>query len=294
MSIQTLCGLFGKSRQAWYDAQKQLEKEEFHNLMLLSEVQRLRLDLPSVGVDVLHYQLTEFRLCHGIKVGRDKLANLLRDNGLLVKRKTRSVKTTWSHHRYFKYPNLTIGKTILMPNLLWVSDITYIPIIRGFVYLSLITDAYSRKIVGWALEDSLGAIGPVAALKMAIKENKSHLRTNLIHHSDRGVQYCCREYIDLLKLHNISISMTEQGDPYENALAERMNRTIKEDMLLNCCFLDIQAAEEKIQWAIENYNALRPHGSCDYLTPEQAHQMKGPLPKRWRTSKREKKQKVQF
>lgn len=294
MSIQTLCGLFGKSRQAWYDAQKQVEKEEFHNLMLLSEVRRLRLDLPSVGVDVLHYQLTEFRLCHGIKVGRDKLANLLRDNDLLIKRKTRLVKTTWSHHRYFKYPNLTIGKTILMPNLLWVSDITYIPIVRGFVYLSLITDAYSRKIVGWALEDSLGAIGPVAALKMAIKENKSHLCTNLIHHSDRGVQYCCREYIDLLNLHNISISMTEQGDPYENALAERMNRTIKEDMLLNRCFFDIQAAEEKIRWAIENYNTLRPHGSCDYLTPEQAHQMKGPLTKRWRASKREKKQKVQF
>ncbi len=176
-----LCGLFGKSRQAWYDAQKQTQKEEFHNLMLLSEIRRLRLDLPCIGVDVLHYQLTEFRFCHGIKVGRDKLANLLRDNVLLIKRKTRSVKTTWSHHRYFKYPNLTVGKKILMPNLLWVSDITYILIGRGFVYLSLITDAYSRKIVGWALEDSLGAIGPVTALKMAIKENKSRLCADLIH-----------------------------------------------------------------------------------------------------------------
>ncbi len=195
--------------------------------MLLSEVRKLRLDLPCVGVDVLHYQLTEFRQSHGIKTGRDKLANLLRENNLLIKKKARLVKTTWSHHCYFKYPNLTIGKKILMPNLLWVSDITYILIARGFVYLSLITDAYSRKIVGWALEDSLGAIGPVTALRMAIKENKSLICADLIHHSDRGVQYCCREYIDLLNRHNISISMTEQGDPYENALAERMNRTIK-------------------------------------------------------------------
>lgn len=124
VSIQILCGLFGKSRQAWYDAQKQLEKEEFHNLMLLSEVRRLRLDLPCVGVDVLHYQLTEFRQSHGIKAGRDKLANLLRESNLLIKKKTRLVKTTWSHHRYFKYPNLTVGKKVLMPNLLWVSDIT--------------------------------------------------------------------------------------------------------------------------------------------------------------------------
>lgn len=141
--------------------------------MLLSEVRRLRIDLPSVGVDVLHYQLREFRHQHGIKIGRDKLANLLRDSGLLIKRKYHRLNTTWSRHRFLKYPNLTVGKKVLAPNRLWVSDITYLLIARGFVYLSLITDAYSRKIVGWAVDESLGACGPLSALKMALSTNKS-------------------------------------------------------------------------------------------------------------------------
>lgn len=292
--MQTLCELFGKSRQAWYEMQKQKEKEDFQDLMLLSEVQRLRIELPSVGVDVLHHQLAEFRHCHGIKVGRDKLANLLRDNNLLIRKKKRQVKTTYSNHRFYKYPNLTVGKIVIAPNCLWVSDITYVPLLRGFAYLSLITDAYSRKIVGWAVENSLQATGPLKALKMALRMNVTQQETSLMHHSDRGVQYCCTDYIKLLKKYKITISMTQQGDPYENALAERMNRTIKEEMLLNRCFFDIQAAEEKIRWAIENYNTLRPHGSCDYLTPEQAHQMKGPIAKRWKSSKREKNKKYNF
>jgi putative transposase len=291
--MQVLCGLFGKSRQAWYETQKRDEKEDFQSLMLLSEVRRLRLDLPSIGVDVLHHQLTEFRYCHGIKIGRDKLANLLRDNNLLIKKKKRWVKTTWSHHHFYKYPNLTVGKKVTSPNCLWVSDITYVPLLRGFAYLSLITDAYSRKIVGWAVESSLQATGPLKALKMALKTNIDRLNAELMHHSDRGVQYCCTDYVKLLKKSKIAISMTRQGDPYENALAERMNRTIKDDMLLNRTFVDVQAAEDKIRWAIENYNTLRPHGSCDYLTPEQAHQMQGKLAQRWRSSKRWEKQKVQ-
>jgi transposase InsO family protein len=282
VGIQTLCGLFGKSRQAWYEAQKRDEKEDFQALTLLSEVRRLRIDLPSVGVDVLHYQLTEFRQQHGIKVGRDKLANLLRDSHLLIKRKKRRVSTTWSHHRFFKYPNLTVGQRVSVPNRLWVSDITYLLIARGFVYLSLITDAYSRKIVGWAVEESLGACGPLNALRMALKGNKGRLSSELIHHSDRGVQYCCNEYIALLKGHKIAVSMTEQGDPYENALAERMNRTIKEEMLLNRGFADYTSAKAAVERAIGNYNTLRPHGSCNYYTPEQAHQMEGELGRKWR------------
>lgn len=120
VSMQTLCGLFGKSRQAWYEAQKKDENDDCHAMMLLSEVRRLRLDLPSIGVDVLHHQLTEFRRQHGIKVGRDRLANLLRDSGLLIKRRSRYAKTTWSGHRFYKYPNLTIGKTVLALNRLCV------------------------------------------------------------------------------------------------------------------------------------------------------------------------------
>ena len=293
MSVQTLCGLFGKSRQAWYEAQKRSEHEDLQGAMLLSEVRRLRIDLPSVGVDVLHHQLTQFRQQHGIKVGRDKLANLLRKSGLLIRRKARRAKTTWSHHRFFKYPNLTVGKKVVAPNRLWVSDLTYLLIARGFVYLSLITDAYSRKIVGWAVDELLGASGPLTALKMALKANKGRLHSELIHHSDRGVQYCCKDYIALLKGSKIAISMTEQGDPYENALAERTNRTIKEEMLQNRGFADYSAAKIAVERAIVNYNSLRPHGSCDYHTPEQAHRMEGELAKKWRASKRRKIEKVQ-
>lgn len=134
--MQTLCGLFGKSRQAWYDEQKREDNASLQAGLLLAEVRRLRLDLPSVGVDVLHYQLTDFRQQHGIKIGRDKLANLLRESGLLIRKRSRKVKTTWSHHHYFKYSNLMIGKKVLAPNRLWVSDITYILVGRGFGYLN--------------------------------------------------------------------------------------------------------------------------------------------------------------
>jgi transposase InsO family protein len=290
--MQTLCALFGKSRQAWYDEQKRQDKEALQTALVLAEVKRLRMNLPSIGVDVLHYQLTDFRQQHGIKIGRDKLANLLRNNGLLVIKRSRRVKTTWSHHHYFKYPNLTISKHIRAPNCLWVSDITYILIGRGFGYLSLVTDAYSRKIVGWYLAESLQASGSVAALKMALKTNKGRLNPELIHHSDRGVQYCCRDYIDLLDQAKIAISMTQSGDPYENALAERVNRTIKEDMLLNRGFATFEVAQAAVSRAIESYNKLRPHSSCNYLTPEQAHQLEGPLKKRWGKSQAEDKEKV--
>lgn len=147
--------------------------------------------------------------------------------------------------------------------------------------------------MGWALDESLQAKGPVAALNMALQANKGRMKENLIHHSDRGVQYCCTDYITLLKQAKIAISMTQNGDPYENALAERVNRTIKEDMLQNRGFVTFEAAKEAVQRAIENYNALRPHGSCNYHTPEQAHQMEGELAQRWHKSKRRDTEKIQ-
>lgn len=242
-------------------------------------MRRLRVDLPSVGAEILHHQLTEFRDQHSIKMERDKFIKLLRNNGLLIRRKTRRVKTTWSDHPFRKYPNLTKGIKIAAPNRLWVSDITYVPLHYGFAYLSLVTDAYSRKIVGWALHPSLQMDGPLAALTMALKANK--VGQQLIHHSDRGVQYCCREYTGQLRRHKISISMTEQGDPYENALAEHVNRTIKQEMLLNRSFVNYESAHASVQVAIENYNRLWPHRSCNYHTPERAHHMQGELVKKW-------------
>lgn len=296
VNMRTLCELFGKSRQAWYEMQKRDDILDFHNTMILSEVLRLRLDLPSVGVEVLHHQLKDFCHHHGIKIGRDKLRKLLRDNNLLVKRKASRVKTTWSHHHLYKYTNLIKKKEFHAPNTLWVSDITYLPLVRGFAYLSMITDAYSRKIVGWSLHESLQVEGPLSALKMALAASKRPLNKDLIHHSDRGVQYCSRKYTDLLRVNNIAISMTEQGDPYENALAERMNRTIKEEMLLNKHFFSFSSAEKEVRQAIENYNNLRPHGSCNYYTPQQVHtmQIEGPFKQKWRVSKSRKNQNVQI
>jgi transposase InsO family protein len=141
------------------------------------------------------------------------------------------------------------------------------------------------RLCGWALHPTLEMEGPLAALKMALKRNK--VSQQLIHHSDRGVQYCCHAYTGLLRKNKIAISMTEQGDPYENALAERVNRTIKEDMLLNRGFISYAAADEAVQRAIENYNQLRPHRSCGYYTPEEAHRMQGEMVKKWRVTKRQ-------
>lgn len=147
--------------------------------------------------------------------------------------------------------------------------------------------------MGWALDESLQATGPIAALKMALKSFKGGTPSGLIHHSDRGVQYCCRDYVSLLEEHKVAISMTQNGDPYENALAERINRTIKEDMLENRGFVDYTRAMEAVSRAITNYNVLRPHGSCDYYTPAQAHQLKGELRRRWRQRKPGNEEKVQ-
>ena len=166
-------------------------------------------------------------------------------------------------------------QAITRPNQVWVSDITYIRTGRDFSYLSLITDAYSHKIVGWALDATLQTKGPLAALQMAIKSLPKG-KERLIHHSDRGIQYCSKEYIQLLQAKDIHISMTSQGDPGENALAERINRTIKEEF--NCqAFLSFDLAKSAIIKSILAYNQLRPHASCDYLTRAQAHLREGQL-----------------
>jgi len=164
------------------------------------------------------------------------------------------------------------------PNQLWVSDITYIHLSEGFAYLSLITDAYSRKIVGFCLCRDLSTRGPLHALKMAIESNPH--REELIHHSDRGVQYCCDQYVDLLDRHAIKISMTENGDPLENALAERVNGILKHE-LLEEKFVDFETAQREVAIACSTYNHLRPHGSIDNLKPAQAHQLSGTIKKRW-------------
>jgi putative transposase len=292
--MQKLCDLFGKSRQAWYERQKQRDQSAFEYEMLLDKVRTIRKDLPRIGAEKLHLMTSDWCRQHGIKIGRDKFTWLLKEQNLLVKRRTRRISTTISHHHFFKYPNLIMGMRIARPNALWVSDITYVPVLNRFSYLSLVTDAYSRKIVGWSLRPSLAVEGPVSALKMALAQRLTKREEKTIHHSDRGIQYCSKQYTALLIDYQVDISMTSQGEASENQIAERINRTIKEEILENRSFLSHQHALEEIQRAITSYNSLRPHASCDYLTPEQAHLREGHLRKKWRLTKRRSHRKVQL
>jgi putative transposase len=180
-----------------------------------------------------------------------------------------------------KYTNLVKEVIVTAIEELWVADITYIELENQFCYLSLITDAYSRKIVGYHLSDNLGAQGCVKALQMALL-HRSKFTPGLIHHSDRGIQYCSTAYTEVLHKSEILISMTENGDPYENAMAERVNGILKHEMGLNEVFVTFRHAEQNVDNAIYSYNNLRSHASCDYLTPDQAHEREGLLPKRWK------------
>ena len=233
-----------------------------------------------LGTRKLLHEMREFLVDHGFTIGRDAMFDLLRQYRLLVtKRKRSGPSTTFSRHRFRKYPNIIRGVTPSAPNQLWVSDITYISVQSNYAYLSLITDAYSRKIVGYCLRKDLSAAGPLAALKMALANNPQ--RENLIHHSDRGIQYCSQDYTRLLLKNRIGISMTESGDPLENPIAERINGILKQELLPEQ-FTDFKQAADQVAKACQTYNNLRPHTSIDLLKPAQAHQLRGYTKKRWR------------
>ena len=280
-----LCGLFGKTRQGWYDAIKRADEEQVWDVILYEEIRRIRKGQPNSGLRKLYHQLLPFCEQWGIKMGRDKLADFMRENGLFIRKKVHKVRTTHSFHRYHKYPNKVKGLAVVRPNQVWVTDITYVRLKNEFAYLTLMTDAYSRKIVGWCLYKSLSTQGCLIALKQALSTLTKDKDKDLIHHSDRGIQYCSDAYTNLLnnfKGAKIEISMTENGDPYENALAERMNRTIKEEMLNNRIFDSFEQAKDAINRAIKEYNEVRPHQSINFLTPQKAHNMTGEIPKRWK------------
>lgn len=245
--------------------------------------------MPRIGTRKLYHMLADTLREHNINIGRDKLFDLLEEYAMLVRRRKRKkVCTTDSNHLFRKYPNLTRELQVLRPNQLWVSDITYIRIADGFCYLSLITDAYSRKIVGHCLYPTLQKEGTVKALQQALCNNDT--ASGLMHHSDRGRQYCCDAYVNVLMDSNVIISMTEKGDPYENALAERVNGILKDEFFLDRPLASFENAVAAVDDAINTYNTIRPHASCNYQTPEQAHQLQGPLPMRWK--KRKKKESI--
>jgi putative transposase len=279
-SIRELCLLLGYSRQAFYQYRKQSEKEALEYDLLIQEVLEIRQKQKRIGTRKLFHKMNSFMEHHGIVIGRDAFFDLLSVHGLLIrKRRRKKPLTTFSNHWLRKHPNLIIGFIPLGPNQLYVSDITYIELEDGFAYLSLITDAYSRKIVGFYLSEKLTAKGCIEALKMAFKNNSE--RGRLIHHSDRGVQYCCADYVALLNRNSVRISMTQSGDPLENAIAERVNGILKEELLENV-YPSFKEAQKAVAIAVSIYNNERPHGSIDYLTPSEAHQGEGELKKRWK------------
>lgn len=204
--------------------------------------------------------------------GRDKFFDLLRFNDLLVKRRRKYAVTTNSNHPFYKYKNELAKTTITAPDQAWVSDITYLRTHKDFVYLSLVTDVYSRKIVGWNVDRSLGVESTLKAANQAIKQCK--YPKGVIHHSDRGIQYCCYAYSDRLKAKGIIISMGQAGNCYDNAIAERVNGILKEEYLLDGEFKNIEDAKKAAREAIYLYNNKRPHWSLQLKKPAEVHQIK--------------------
>lgn len=247
-------------------------------------VHMARRELPRIGTLKLYHKLKKNFEEQSIKKGRDSLHRLLLENGLTIRPKRRYVVTTDSNHWMKKYPNLIKGLVVTEPGQLWVSDITYIQVGQGFNYLSLITDAYSKLIVGYCLHPTLDTEGCLNSLKMALA-TKDKYNIRHIHHSDRGCQYCSSDYVNLLQTAEIEISMTEKGDPYENAIAERVNGILKHEFDLNCEFSTREKALEAVEKSIYLYNQSRPHMSCNYLTPVEANKMSGLLEKKWKPKK---------
>ena len=281
-----MCELFGKTRQAYYKSKKTTFKESVMEDLILTLVRKVRENQKRIGgrklLNIIAPELPEAG-----QIGRDAFFDMLRENGMLVRKRRLRAYTTNSFHHYHKYPNLIKEFVPNKANQLWVSDITYIKTDSGFVYLYLITDAYSRKIVGWSLSNTLEAQNAVDALHMALSQLPANVK-GLIHHSDRGIQYCCRIYVNCLQKHKINISMTEKGDPYENAIAERVNGILKTEWLYDMNLKNCADAKSVVHEIIDIYNTARPHLSIGMLTPDQAHQKTGILKKLWKTYKRKK------
>lgn len=231
--------------------------------------------LPRLGTRKLHFLITDALEQKAIKFGRDKLFDLMRINDLLIQPRRRYAQTTMSKHWLRKWPNLIKERTAKSADEIWVSDITYLKTQEGNCYLNMITDAYSRKIVGYAIEDNMETESMIKALKMATA-NRINQHQKTIHHSDRGLQYCSKEYVTLTSNNNIQLSMTENGDPYENALAERMNRTIKEEFGMDKKLKSRQQVKQLVEESILLYNQKRPHLALKMKTPEEIYQTKIP------------------
>lgn len=262
------CHLFGIDRQVHYRNIKRKAIKQSKASQVVAMVTEIRQSMPRIGTRKLYYLLLE--KLQSLDIGRDKFFEILRANHLLIQSRRSYHVTTNSHHRFRKHKNLILEMTMIRPEQVWVSDITYIGKRERPCYLSLVTDAYSKKIVGYHVADNMNTESSVAALKMAVK-NRKDSKASLIHHSDRGVQYCSDTYQNILFKNRIQCSMTNNGDPYENAVAERINGILKQEFIIDTYHADLNVMRRIVKDAIEVYNNQRPHYSNYMLTPKQMH-----------------------
>ena len=266
------CQHVGISRQAFYQRHRREQERGKCQNDVVELVKYVRLQQPRLGTRKLHYLLKSSLTERGLKVGRDGLFDILRAARLLVTPRRAYHKTTNSHHRFRRHPNLLkAGPEQIVPTgpeQVWVADITYLPTAGPFVYVSLVTDAYSRKIVGYHVHDGLQTEQVSQALKMALRARRS--RQPLIHHSDRGIQYCSTYYQQIHQRHGIRCSMTDGYDCYQNALAERINGILKTEFLLHRP-ADLEQAALMLRQSVHIYNTQRPHTSLQYKTPDEVH-----------------------
>lgn len=262
------CHLFGINRQVYYRKIRRRACKQTKAGQVVAMIMEIRKLMPRIGVRKLYYLLQD-KLRH-LKIGRDKFFDILRANHLLVQPKRSYHVTTNSHHRFRKHQNLILGTVIDRPEQVWVSDITYIGKREKPCYLSLVTDAYSKKIIGYHVADNLNTESSLIALQIAVKIRKDK-GLSLIHHSDRGLQYCADDYQSALNKNGIKCSMTNNGDPYENAVAERINGILKQEFMIDTYHQDTAIMKTIVKEAIEIYNNQRPHYSNYMLTPEQMH-----------------------
>jgi putative transposase len=262
----------GISRQAWYKRRQSEARRSSQAEAVSALVREVRLRQPRLGTRKLHHLLGPSLAGCGIKLGRDRLFEILRAARLLVVPHRAYHKTTQSHHRFRRHPNLLKpGADQVVPTApeqVWVADITYLPTAGPFVYLSLITDAFSRKIVGYHVHDSLQTGQVSQALKMALRTRRT--RGPLIHHSDRGIQYCATDYQAIHERHGLRCSMTDGYDCYQNALAERVNGILKGELLLQRP-ADLRQAAQMVAQSVQIYNHERPHAALEYKTPDAVH-----------------------
>ena len=261
--------MFGVNRQVYYRRLQTVKRRKSRAVKVIELVESIRIQMPKIGTRKLYFMLEEE--LKQLQVGRDMLFRILKANHMLIHPSRRYHVTTNSHHRFKKHKNLIENVVPEKPEQIWVSDITYVGNRQNPMYLALVTDAYSKQIMGHDLSNSLDVSGTLRALKMAVKKRK--YKNNIItHHSDRGLQYCSNEYQDLLKRSKINCSMTESYDPYANAVAERVNGILKGEFIGYKKQWSLQTMGELVKNSIEIYNEKRPHFSCYYRTPKQMHQ----------------------